>query len=61
MLANTMARVILQYINVSDQHVYTLNIHNDIRQLYLNLKKTNRVLCSLFVLQATLHKTSFNF
>ena len=30
--------VILQYINVSNQHVYTLHLHNVILQLYLNTK-----------------------
>lgn len=59
MLANTMERVILQYINVSEQYVYTLNIHNDICQLYLNFFKKR---IEYFIdLQATLHKTSFNF
>lgn len=37
MLATTLVVIILQYINVLNQHVvYTLNLHNVKYQLYLN-------------------------
>lgn len=35
-LANAMVIIILQYINVLNQHAVTLNLHNIIYQLYLN-------------------------
>ena len=31
-----MVVIILQYINVSNQHMFTLNLYNVICQLYLN-------------------------
>ena len=34
-LANTTLAIILLYINVSSQHIYTLNLHSGIWQLYL--------------------------
>lgn len=42
MLANvTRVRIILWRINVSNQHQYTLKVHNVLYQLYLNLTKQN--------------------
>ena len=35
-LAKAMVVIILQYISVSNQHVYTLNLHKVICQLYFN-------------------------
>ena len=35
-LVNTVVVVLLQYMSVSNQHMYTLNLHNVIYQLYLN-------------------------
>lgn len=36
-LANSTVEIILKYINVSN-HVYTLNLHNVLCQIYLNKK-----------------------
>lgn len=38
-LANTVVVIILQYITAWNQHMYALNLHNVIYQLYLKKKK----------------------
>lgn len=40
-LANTIVIIILQYINVSNKHMYTLNLHAIICKLYLNKARKN--------------------
>ena len=49
MLPNAMVVIILQYINVSNKHLYILNLHNVICQLYLNKTREKRVPKKKFV------------
>ena len=39
---------LLQYANVSNQHVYTLNLHNVACQLHLEETNKNPCICSEF-------------
>ena len=43
MWTNLIVSIISQYKCISNHHIYTLNLHNVICQIYLNLEKAARI------------------